>query len=71
MLSLQIDNTNADVETRRLWINLAEELRVPIRCVYFDVPIELCRHNNAVRASNPSLVIRHGFFFFFFFLEKG
>lgn len=50
------DNTNANTETRAYWIEVAKELKIPIRCIYFTSPPNLCRHNDAVRASNPSLV---------------
>ncbi|KAL1968857.1 hypothetical protein VTN77DRAFT_1218 [Rasamsonia byssochlamydoides] len=53
--SVAVDNTNPDPETRADWIEVAKELKVPIRCVYFTAPPALCRHNNAVRAANPSL----------------
>ncbi|KAJ6092963.1 hypothetical protein N7486_008252 [Penicillium sp. IBT 16267x] len=53
--SVAIDNTNADPETRLVWITLAQELNVPIRCVHFLSPPELCRHNNAVRAGNKAM----------------
>ncbi|KAJ5585232.1 Polynucleotide kinase 3 phosphatase [Penicillium hispanicum] len=54
--SVAVDNTNADPETRLVWTTLAKELKVPIRCVHFLSPPELCRHNNAVRAANKELV---------------
>ncbi|KAJ5947070.1 hypothetical protein N7466_000085 [Penicillium verhagenii] len=53
--SVVIDNTNADLETRLVWITLAKELAVPIRCVHLLSPPELCRHNNAVRAANKEM----------------
>ncbi|KAJ5736752.1 uncharacterized protein N7483_001877 [Penicillium malachiteum] len=53
--SVAIDNTNADPETRLVWITLAKELGIPIRCVHFLSPPDLCRHNNAVRAANKEL----------------
>lgn len=51
-----LDNTNADPETRAHWTSLAKELNIPIRCVQFISTPDLCRHNNAVRASNKELV---------------
>lgn len=48
--SVAIDNTNADSTTRKAWITLANEQKVPIRCVYFTSHEELCMHNAAVRA---------------------
>lgn len=44
------DNTNADLETRAKWIQLAQKLSVPIRCVYFSASVKLCEHNDCVRA---------------------
>lgn len=45
-----IDNTNADRETRAVWINLASQFNIPIRCVYFNAATKLCEHNDTVRA---------------------
>ncbi|KAI2293554.1 DNA kinase/phosphatase Pnk1, partial [Ophidiomyces ophidiicola] len=50
-----VDNTNANVETREHWISMAKEHKVPIRCVYFSTPQDICNHNNAVRAANSKL----------------
>ena len=44
------DNTNADLETRAVWVQLAQKWDVPIRCVYFSAPVKLCEHNDSVRA---------------------
>ncbi|KAH8730048.1 polynucleotide kinase 3 phosphatase-domain-containing protein [Phaeosphaeriaceae sp. PMI808] len=51
--SVVVDNTNADPETRAVWVNLARKLNVPIRCVLFTAPAQLCEHNDTVRALNP------------------
>ncbi|KAJ6155091.1 hypothetical protein N7470_005657 [Penicillium chermesinum] len=53
--SVAVDNTNADAETRLVWITLAKDLGVPIRCVHLLSPPVLCRHNNTVRAANKEL----------------
>ncbi|KAJ5468617.1 hypothetical protein N7475_006369 [Penicillium sp. IBT 31633x] len=53
--SVAVDNTNADPETRAHWISLAKELKIPVRCVQFISTPDLCKHNNAVRASNKEL----------------
>lgn len=45
-----LDNTNPDLETRAVWIRLAQKFGVPVRCVYFKTPARLCEHNDAVRA---------------------
>ena len=54
-VSVAVDNTNADTETRAVWISLATEYEVPIRCVYFTSPTHLCEHNDTVRALSGSL----------------
>ncbi|KAJ5670298.1 Polynucleotide kinase 3 phosphatase [Penicillium maclennaniae] len=53
--SVVVDNTNASIETRGYWIALAKELNVPIRCIQFISTPDLCKHNNAVRASNKEM----------------
>lgn len=53
--SVVIDNTNPDPDGRAEWIELARKHKVPIRCVWFKTPVELCEHNNVVRALNKSL----------------
>ncbi|CEJ54495.1 hypothetical protein PMG11_00803 [Penicillium brasilianum] len=53
--SVVVDNTNANEETRAYWTALAKEFDVPIRCIHFLSPPELCKHNNAVRASNKEM----------------
>ncbi|KAI5860344.1 PNK3P-domain-containing protein [Durotheca rogersii] len=53
--SVVVDSTNPDPEGRKKWIDLARDHGVPIRCLWFDVPKEVCQHNDAVRAFNKSL----------------
>ncbi|SPO27344.1 related to bifunctional polynucleotide phosphatase/kinase [Ustilago trichophora] len=48
--SCVVDNTNRDRATRKLYIDLARNLDVSIRCIYFDVPKSVCVHNNHFRA---------------------
>lgn len=54
--SVVIDNTNADRTTRNAWVKLAKEHKVPIRCLYFTSPEELCMHNAAVRAFGGDVI---------------
>lgn len=49
-----LDNTNADQETRAVWVQLAHKFAVPIRCVHFPAPAQLCQHNDTVRALSTS-----------------
>lgn len=54
--SIVIDNTNADKDTRAIWVKLAARLNVPIRLVHFTAPAKLCEHNDTVRALTGDLV---------------
>ncbi|KAH7340852.1 polynucleotide kinase 3 phosphatase-domain-containing protein [Rhizoctonia solani] len=45
-----VDNTNRDKATRAEYIEVAKRLKCPIRCVWFDIPLELAWHNNMYRA---------------------
>jgi hypothetical protein len=49
------DNTNADLEVRSRWVELAAKHSVPIRCVLFTASPELCEHNDVVRALNNAV----------------
>ncbi|AEO68556.1 d1ec0031-a820-4fe0-b96a-bb7d288df731 [Thermothielavioides terrestris] len=53
--SVVVDNTNADTETRSQWVALAHKHKVPIRCLWFKTPLQLCEHNAAVRSMNKQL----------------
>ncbi|EGY22426.1 bifunctional polynucleotide phosphatase/kinase [Verticillium dahliae VdLs.17] len=49
------DNTNADPDTRAVWVNLAKQHDVPVRCVWFKTPLFVCEHNDVVRALNTTM----------------
>ncbi|CCG84736.1 protein of unknown function [Taphrina deformans PYCC 5710] len=55
--SVCVDNTNASVESRAHWLQLAADVKapekIPVRVVHFTADVELCEHNNAVRAFAP------------------
>jgi predicted kinase len=53
------DNTNADIETRKHWVQVAQDFKIPIRLVRFTAAARLCEHNDSVRALNSSLVRTH------------
>ena len=38
-----------------MWIELAKKSKVPVRCVWFKTPLQICEHNDAVRSLNKSL----------------
>ena len=54
-LTLSPDNTNADPDTRAVWIELARKNKTPVRCVWFKTPLQVCEHNDAVRSQNAKL----------------
>ena len=36
-------------EQRKRYTTMAKKYNLPIRCYYFEVPKEICMHNNAMR----------------------
>ncbi|KAF4548707.1 Polynucleotide kinase 3 phosphatase-like protein [Elsinoe fawcettii] len=48
--SVAVDNTNADLDVRKAWLDLAKKHNVPVRVVLFTAPPKLCEHNDTVRA---------------------
>lgn len=50
--SVVIDNTNPSLEARQKYIKIAEELKVPVRCIFFQVDKDTCMHNNFMRKAN-------------------
>ena len=48
--SVAVDNTNAEIETRAVWISLARKHHIPIRLVHFTASTQVCEHNDTVRA---------------------
>lgn len=48
--SVCIDNTNANQETRAIWLDLGKDLGLPVRVIHFTANVKLCEHNNVVRA---------------------
>ncbi|KKY28613.1 putative polynucleotide kinase3phosphatase [Phaeomoniella chlamydospora] len=54
--SVVVDNTNADPETRAIWVKLAEAENVPIRCVLFTASSRLCEHNSTINPEKRALL---------------
>jgi bifunctional polynucleotide phosphatase/kinase len=48
--SVVIDNTNPEKITRAVYIKLAKEAGIPVRCFYFGHNEGLAQHNNSYRA---------------------
>lgn len=38
-----------------MWIDVAKRANVPIRCVWFRTPLQVCEHNDGVRSLNKAL----------------
>jgi len=48
-LSVIIDNTNPTIEDRKKFIDLAKKYSYTIRCVLFNIPLDIVIHNNYYR----------------------
>jgi bifunctional polynucleotide phosphatase/kinase len=48
-----VDNTNPSPAARRVWVQIAQEFNVPVRCVLMDVPKDVALHLNKVRETLP------------------
>lgn len=56
--NILIDGTAVTKSSRSQWIRLAQELSVPIHCVYINRPVEVCKERNRDRVRNvPDSVI--------------
>jgi bifunctional polynucleotide phosphatase/kinase len=54
--SADSDDFNSDATERKIWIALAQNHDVHVRAFNFTTPIDLCLHNDAVRALGGPLV---------------
>lgn len=48
--SVYVDNTNLSTNTRKQYIDMSKKTKIPVRCVWFNSPIELCKHLNKFRS---------------------
>ncbi|KAK7063830.1 bifunctional polynucleotide phosphatase/kinase [Favolaschia claudopus] len=55
-----VDNTNQDTFTRKFYIDIADKLGVPVRCMLFTGSLDLAWHNNLYRSTGlpPSVAER-------------
>lgn len=50
-LSVVVDNTNTDKETRARYMSIAKEHNVPVRAFYMTTTLDHAKHNNTVRTA--------------------
>ncbi len=48
-LSVIVDDTNVDIKNREIYIKLAKDYNIPIRCVHVNTSLNLCKHLNDMR----------------------
>jgi len=48
-LSIVVDDTNVDIKNREIYINLAKEYNIPIKCIHVNTSLNLCKHLNDMR----------------------
>eukprot|EP01066_Platyproteum_vivax_P012996 Platyproteum_vivax@DN5914_c0_g1_i7.p1 len=51
--SCVIDNQNKETTTRKPFLDIAKEAKMPVRVIYLNFPKDLAFHNNAYRMLNP------------------
>jgi len=50
--SVVVDNTNPQPEKRKIFIDAAKSLKVPVRAIFFDLEKDKCLYNNLQREVN-------------------
>ena len=48
-LSIVVDNTNIDLKNREIYIKVAKENNIPIKCIHVNTSLNLCKHLNDMR----------------------
>ena len=48
--SVYIDNTNLSLAARKQYIDIATKYNIPVRCLWFSTPLDLCKHLNKCRS---------------------
>ncbi|CAK9295385.1 unnamed protein product [Gordionus sp. m RMFG-2023] len=49
LTSMIVDNTNPDIASRKSFIDIAKNYKIPVRCFWIDTPFEQCLHNEKYR----------------------
>lgn len=47
--SVLVDNTNPSKASRMVYISLAKQFKVPVRCIHLNIPLTLSHHLNMYR----------------------
>jgi len=56
--SVVIDNTNGSTDTRAEYIRIAQNKQIPVRCFYFNTPLDIANHLNFVRVKESNGGVR-------------
>ncbi|KAH7303329.1 polynucleotide kinase 3 phosphatase-domain-containing protein [Stachybotrys elegans] len=55
-----IDQINFSIQSRRIWLSTASKYKIKVTAVFFDLPAELCLHNDTVRALGGGMMNPEG-----------
>lgn len=55
-----IDNVHSTVDSRRTWLSMAGKYNIRVTVIYFDLPLDLCLHNDTVRALGGDIMNTEG-----------
>jgi predicted kinase len=50
------DNINSTADSRQAWLSIARKYNIRTTAMYFDLPLDLCLHNDTVRALGGDIV---------------
>lgn len=50
------DGINSDSTVRKIWVSIAQKHGIQARAINFVTPVDLCLHNDSVRALGGPLV---------------
>ena len=50
-----VDRCNFDASQRRRWLEIAQEARVPMDCIVFQIPLQVCIERCEARANHETI----------------
>jgi len=53
---MTLDSINSTVDSRQAWLSIARKYNIRTTAIYFDLPLDLCLHNDTVRALGGDIV---------------